>query len=209
MDATGAFTTPAVLRNVHITGNNGSIGAAVRLGPYTSVVIESSSITGNTATSSVIYAGAGAVLRLINNTISGNNGTGVAFTGSRLSVCGSTLAGNTAVNGSAISIACPATRMDVGACRSQIYINDTWLEGNRATGYGGAVYMRDGTYAALHNVTFERNSAREGGAVVADRDACLFNMTLVTFQHNKASDRCVTLKVAVNWEHGSSRSYTS
>jgi predicted outer membrane repeat protein len=188
IDATGAYTTPAVLRNVHITGNSGKHGAAVSLGLYTSVVIESSSITGNNATGSVIAAHAGSVLQLVNTSVSQNNGTGVLFTGSSLTVLDSTLSNNSAVNGSAISIACPAGS-DVDGCNSQSSINNTKFEGNKAKGFGGAIYMRDNTFAALQNLTFARNSAREGGAVVADRDACLFNMTRVTFVGNRANDR--------------------
>jgi predicted outer membrane repeat protein len=189
VDATGAYAAPAVLRNVHITGNNGSRGAAVSLGPYASVVIESSTITGNEATDSVIYAEAGSALELINTTVSGNNGAGVAFEGSSITVLDSVLVNNTGTNGSAISIACPSVGGDIDGCNSQTRINNTRFEGNRATGVGGAVYMRDSTFAALHNVTFVRNSAREGGALAADRDACLFNMTLVTFENNRANDR--------------------
>jgi predicted outer membrane repeat protein len=189
VDATGAYTTPAVLRNVHITGNNGSRGVAVSMGNYTSVVIESSTITGNKATASMIYAEEGSTLELINTTVSGNNGTGVAFKGSSLTVLTSVLVNNTGFNGSAISIACPSLGGDIDGCNSQTRINNTRFEGNRATGVGGAVYMRDSTFAALHNVTFVRNSAREGGALAADRDACLYNMTIVTFENNRANDR--------------------
>jgi predicted outer membrane repeat protein len=189
VDATGAYTAPAVLRNVHIIGNSGSRGVAVSLGAYAAIVVESSTITGNTATESVVYAEAGSTLGLFNTTVSGNNGTGIAFEGSSLTVLDSVLLDNTGINGSAISIACPSVGGDIDGCNSQTRINDTRFEGNRATGVGGAVYMRDSTFAALHNVTFVRNSAREGGALAADRDACLFNMTLVIFENNRANDR--------------------
>jgi predicted outer membrane repeat protein len=189
IDATGAYTTPAVLRNVHITGNRGQKGAAISLGPYTSVIIESSSITGNNATGSVISADAGSILQLINTTVSGNNGTGVMFTGSNLTILDSSLSGNSAVNGSAVSIGCPVVQGDIDGCQSQTVIKNTKFEGNRAKGSGGALYMQGTTFAALYNVTFANNSAIGGGAVVADRDACLFNFTRVTFVGNRANDR--------------------
>jgi predicted outer membrane repeat protein len=174
---------------VHISGNSGSRGVAVSVGRFASVVIESSSITGNNATDSVIYAEEGSTLQLVNCTVSGNNGSGVAFNGSSLDVLDSTLVNNTGVNGGAVRIACPVIKGDIDGCNSQTRINNTRFEDNRATGMGGAVYMRDSTFAALDNVTFVRNSAQEGGALAADRDSCLFNMMFVTFESNRANDR--------------------
>eukprot|EP00883_Tetradesmus_obliquus_P003960 jgi/Sobl393_1/14275/SZX72377.1 len=187
IDATGAYTSPAVLRNVHITGNTGKDGAAISMGPYTSVIIESSSITGNNATGSIIAAEAGSILQLINSTVSNNNGSGVSFTGASLTVLDSSLINNTAGNGGAISIACPANGADVGGCNSRTVINNTRFEGNKAKQNGGALYMRDSTFAELENVTFLHNSAREGGAVMADRNTCLYNMTRVKFVNNSAT----------------------
>lgn len=192
VDATGAYTKPAVLRNITLSGNNGTQGAAVHMAKATSAVMEGCMLDGNTATDSIVFADKGASLSIVNSTITRNNGTAVAFAGTQLLVQDASFAHNAAPhgrgsNGGALRLTYDEAGPQGGNSQSRI-VNTTFTN-NTAALLGGAMFMGPRTAAELVHCSFTANSANEGGAVLADRDACVASMSHVVFRGNAAERR--------------------
>lgn len=214
IDATGAFTDPAVLTNITLSGNNGTQGSALYVGPTASVTLQSVIISGNRGPEGVVFAAARSGLVMTNCSVYGNNGSAVVFAGSSLVVSGSNFSDNTATGSltsplaslSAPSAAATAAATDArrksagGALRllcfehgpggydSVIEISNSSFNGNRGLN-GGAVYAGEGTTLRVQAVRFSNNSGFDGGAVFADRDACVEVMTNTSFMSNAAKER--------------------
>eukprot|EP00879_Flechtneria_rotunda_P012921 GHRR01013494.1.p1 GENE.GHRR01013494.1~~GHRR01013494.1.p1 ORF type:complete len:1269 (+),score=413.90 GHRR01013494.1:1918-5724(+) len=200
IDATGAYIAPAVLRNITIKRNKGKQGAAVKVSPAAAVKLEECSITSNAATDSVVYADRSSVVELLNSNVTYNNGTGLVFAGSRLLMQETRFINNTAYNAVVGANRGGALRLTYeeagdGGCSSSttiinsVFVNNTAMGNSTASALGGAIFLGARTFAQFINVSFSSNAATEGGAIVADRDACLSNMTAVNFQDNTARGR--------------------
>jgi len=203
VDATGAYVTPAVLSNVSITGNNGSLGAAISIGPTAAAKLQDVTISGNVAQMGNVFAAARSGLELINCTVSDNRGSAVVFAGSNLVVSGSRFTGNAAARsapappaadssqdenaGGALRLLC--FERGPGGYDSVVKVSNTTFSNNRGIN-GGAVYAGAGTTLLISDVVFSKNGGYEGGGIFADRDACLESMTNVSFSLNSALERC-------------------
>lgn len=204
VDATGAYTTPAVLSNVDITGNEGIKGSALFIGPAASATLQYVSIIGNVGPIGVVYAGERSSLTMVNCTLSDNIGSAVTFAGSKLDVVGTSFTDNSAVTkgatppepdqpraldaGGALRLMCFET--GPGGYDSVASIRNSTFTNNRGIN-GGAVYAGGGTTLSLQSVVFTNNRGFDGGGVFADRDACLQSMVNTTFRRNSAQERCV------------------
>lgn len=214
-DATGAYTTPALLTNITLSGNKGAVGvggttdthkgSVVHVGPSAAAHLQGVDINSNSAGGSlgVVYAAARSSLTLVNCSVSRNNGTAVVFAGSNLTISGSNFTDNAAVaaGSGAPASAAASTAKAGGALRLLCYepgpggydsvtsISTTRFSGNRGV-EGGAVYAGPGTTLRLLSVVaFDANSGYEGGAVFADRDSCLDQIFNTTFSLNTAQER--------------------
>lgn len=179
-----------MLHNVMLSGNNGTNGAAVHVAEAASAVLEGCRLDGNTAMDSVVFAGKGASLSIIDSTITRSNATAVAFAGQHLLVQRSSFAHNAAPRGRGGG-ALRLTRDEAGSQggNSQSMIVNSTFTNNTADLLGGAVFLGPHTAAELMRCSFTANSANEGGAVLADRDACVTSMTHVVFRGNTADRR--------------------
>lgn len=195
VDARGTVTMPVVLSNITFTHNKGNRGSALHIGPASSVLLRNVHVVGNAAMHGAVFVVDGANLTLIDCLVADNSGPAMIFTGSSLNVSGTNFTNNQARvregaqmrskgAGGAVQLLCkqaPASAC-VGAMRQ------SWFEGNRGTN-GGAVYCGKGVTLEFLSVVFRKNSATEGGAVFADTDACLHNVTDTTFELNSANGR--------------------
>jgi predicted outer membrane repeat protein len=202
VDATGAYTAPAVLTNITLTGNTGVQGAAMFIGPATSVVLQGVNIKANTAPQGVVYAAERSGLTLLNCSLSDNNGSAVVFAGSSLNITSSSFHNNTAAQtpvvapsahrsrnysaGGALRLVCyergPGGYDSVTVITNCSFHNNTGIR-------GGAIYAGAGTTLQLQAVDFLGNTALDGGAVFADRDSCLATHVNSSFLANSAQDR--------------------
>jgi predicted outer membrane repeat protein len=213
VDATGAFTDPAILTNITISGNSGTQGSALYVGPTASATLQSVTISGNRGPEGVVFAAARSGLGMTHCSINGNNGSAVVFAGSSLIVTGSNFTSNTATGSwkepptdlaappAAAAAAAGARRKSAGGALrllcfehgpggydSVIEISNSSFSGNRGLN-GGAVYAGEGTTLRMQAVVFSNNSGLDGGAVFADRDACIEVMTNTSFTSNAAKER--------------------
>lgn len=97
VDATGAYTAPAVLANITLTGNNGSSGAALFLGPATAAALQDVDVTANTATNGTMQAAERSNLTITNCSITRNVGTALVFAGSSLTITATKFTSNAAL----------------------------------------------------------------------------------------------------------------
>lgn len=158
-------------------------------------------ISGNTAPNGAVYAGARSTLTLTNCSITANNGSAVVFAGSSLTVSGTNFTNNAA----AAAVAAPAAAWERsasagGALRLLCYelgpggydnvavISSSSFKDNQGIN-GGALYAGPGTNVRLVSVVLSGNRAYDGGALFADRDACLQSMVNTTFTSNAATER--------------------
>jgi predicted outer membrane repeat protein len=73
-DATGAYAAPAVLTNLQLTGNKGSLGSALLVGPAVSVILQNVSVFNNAAQQGAIFADNSSNIVVNNSMLSGNTG---------------------------------------------------------------------------------------------------------------------------------------
>jgi predicted outer membrane repeat protein len=203
VDATGAYTAAATLSNISLTGNSGTWGSALYVGPAAAASLQAVTVSGNTAAEGVMYAAARSSLALTGCTVSGNTASALVFAGSSLTVTNSSFFNNAAVrvleapsasalrnrsSGGALRLLCYA--WGPGGYDSLTTITNSSFLSNRGL-HGGAVYAGEGTTLQLRSVSFRNNSGYNGGAVFTDRDACLQSMANTSFTLNTARERCV------------------
>lgn len=211
VDATGAYTAPAVLANITLTGNNGSSGAALFIGPAAAAALQDVDVTANTATNGTMQAAERSNLSITNCSITRNTGTALVFAGSSLNITATKFTGNTALAtvkaaaaalaassssgpgaarsaaaGGALRLLCgqtgPGGYINVANVTSSTFSNNSGL-------LGGAVYCGAGSVLTLLASNVTANKAAEGGGVFADRDSCLESMINTTFVNNTAQSR--------------------
>lgn len=202
VDATGAYTAPAVLSNITLTANIGMQGAAMFIGPAASVVLQGVNITANTAAQGVVYAAERSGLTMINCSLLDNNGSAVVFAGSALNISSTSFRNNTAAQtlvatpgahtsrnhsaGGALRLLC--YELGPGGYDSVAFITNCSFHNNTGV-RGGAVYAGAGTTLQLQSVEFVGNIARDGGAMFSDRDSCLAAHINSSFDANSAQER--------------------
>jgi len=113
--------------------------------------------------------------RVLNNTFSSNQGSGVSNSGSNVTISGNTSSGNRATYGGG----------GVYNSGSNVTISGNTFSGNRATYGGGGVY-NSGSNVTISGNTFSGNRAGSGGGVLIDYGS---NVTISgnTFFSNQAN----------------------
>jgi predicted outer membrane repeat protein len=188
-----------VLRNVHIDGNSGIDGAAIRIGAGAHVLLEACNITANTARRSIVYADYASTLRVVDTQFHANNASGVAFFGSNLTILGSRFDNNKGGNGGALMVACtddvePANA-SLRRCDTQCHISDSHFIKNHAYERGGAVYMSGGGNLVVYNTSFTENvAATHGGAL------SVIGVAQMTQQQARLSRNTVSISAVLVWQ---------
>jgi hypothetical protein len=109
----GDYPTPAVLRNVTLSDNSGTHGAAILVETGAKLLLDNSIVGKNNATYSVIEARPGTELELRNTRILDNMGSAVNFTGRKLAITGASFTSNTAPFGAGVLLGHTKGRGDV------------------------------------------------------------------------------------------------
>jgi hypothetical protein len=191
LDATGAYSSPAILQGVTLTANTGTSGAAVLVEDAASVQLDGCRISGNKGADSIIKAGQLSSVTITNCFLTDNVGTAVAFSGENMAIEQSQFVNNSVTgkgSGGAVRVQ-PDPGTAVLRSNAVIKINNTAFVDCSAGLLGGSVYLGPYTTLTLLNSNFSKSQADEGGAVLADRDACLLEMTRVNFTANRATKR--------------------
>ena len=147
------------IADVNATGNGG--GFAMNGGTLNFI---NSSLANNTTTGNGggVYMNGG-TLNLIGSTIAGNTttgstgfGGGVYMYGGTLNMIGSTIAGNSAAKSGGI-----------GGVNYAMYIDNSLIVGNKATGEGGGIYYvgTSSSTSTILNTTIAGNTASRGGGI--------------------------------------------
>lgn len=175
----------AALQGLTITGGKAFSGGAVGIGGTLSVA--DCIFTGNTAADGggAINNNDGGVLTVTHCTFDSNSATsygGAIFSSGTATITGTTLSGNSADSGGAITNGFGGTLAIVNAT----------LSGNTAVSTAGGVYVNGGTVTAI-NSTFSGNSAPNGGAA---RAFGTLNLTNCTVSGNSAQTSGGGIQVA-------------
>ena len=175
-----------------LTMQNGSanFGGGIYLRAAATLTLDSSTLTGNTATSSTggggIYMSfaAASTLILINSTVSDNTATGdgggiKTCTACSVTLTDSAVSGNTTTNGTGGGIENLGT----------LILDNTTVSGNTAAGAGGGIHSigSGGLTVTISNSTFSGNNAHFGGGIFSRRGT--LDLTDSTVSGNTASIR--------------------
>ena len=168
--------TVVTIKNTQITGNNNIDGTSVYAGggvmirqengKKADVTIEDSKIDGNrSANGGGIYLLNAVDLKLKNSSVSGNNATSVgggifAQDGTQLHTDKLTVSGNTAAHGGGLYL------WNTGSAPIQAELQNSSIDGNKATGWGGGIFTNTGVMLTLNNTSISENEASTAGGLL-------------------------------------------